>query len=240
VPSLIADKVGGLHLALAVLAGLASRNREGKAVAIEAPMLESIASFLLVEHLGGLSFDPPLGPPGYERLLSPDRRPFATRDGWIAVIPYNGAHWASFLALIGRDDLVDDPRVRDPVQRSRSINMLYGLIADAMPDRTTTEWLELLRDRDIPCAAVNQLADLPRESHLADVGLFRRMIHPSEGELVSVRTPFSVDGSAGAADRAAPRLGEHSRSILADLGYTDAETAALIEGGIVRCLEEGR
>lgn len=236
-PTLIADKVAGLHLVIAVLAGLASRNRDGKAVCIEAPMFESIVSFLLVEHLGGLSFDPPLGPPGYTRLLSPWRKPYATADGWVAIIPYTGVHWQRFLRLIGRDDLADDPMVTDPVQRSRSIDRLYALIEESAPAHTTADWLAMLRDHDIPCAPVNRIEDLPANPHLADVGLFREQQHVSEGTLVSVRTPFSVDGAAGDADSAAPRLGEHSRAVLAELGYGDSDVAGLIECGAVGALD---
>ena len=236
-PTLIADKVAGLHLVIAVLAGLASRNRVGEAVCIEAPMFESIVSFLLVEHLGGLSFDPPLGPAGYTRLLSPWRKPYATADGWIAIIPYTGVHWQRFLRLIGRDELADDRIVTDPVQRSRSIDRLYALIEEAAPARTTADWLDVLREHDIPCAPVNRIEDLLANPQLGDVGMFRRMQHPSEGELVALRSPFSVDGEGGGDDVPAPRLGEHSRPILAELGYAESEVGALIGAGAVGAVD---
>jgi len=238
-PTLIADKVGGLHLAIALLAGLASRNRDGQAVCIEAPMFESIVSFLLVEHMSGLSFDPPLGGAGYSRLLSPYRKPYRTADGWVGIIPYTAAHWERFLRLIGREELADSPLVNDPVERSRDIGTLYALIEQATPARTTSEWLALLRERDIPCAPVNMLEDLTANEHLLDVGMFRRQSHPTEGDLVAPRSPFSVDGDTGDADVPAPRLGEQSRSILDQLGYDAREAEALIASGAVAAFEGG-
>lgn len=229
--TIVADKVGGLHLAIGVLAGLAARARSGEAVCLEAPMFESMVSFLLVEQLAGRSFVPALGPTGYDRLLSPYRKPYRTRDGYIAVIPYNGVHWTRFLQLIGRTDLVGDPRVTDPVQRSRSIDMLYALIEEAVPERTTDEWLKLLGERDIPCAPVNKVESVLDDAHLTDVGMFREIEHPSEGRLLSVRSPFRAGEEL--ADTPAPALGGDSRELLREIGYENDAIDALIANGIV-------
>jgi len=229
--TIVADKVGGLHLAIGVLAALAARERSGEAICLEAPMFESMVSFLLVEQLAGRSFVPPLGSTGYDRLLSPYRKPYRTRDGYIAVIPYNGVHWTRFLKLIGRDDLVGDPRVADPVERSRSINMLYALIEEATPERTTEEWLTLLGERDIPCAPVNRVESVLEDAHLTDVGMFREIEHPSEGRLVSVRSPFRAGHEAP--DTPAPMLGADTREILGEIGYDDEMIDALVASGTV-------
>lgn len=230
--TIIADKVGGLHLAISVLAALAARNRDGKAVAIETPMFESLVSFLMVEQLAGRSFDPPLGGIGYDRLLSPYRKPFRTADGFVSIIPYNAAHWIAFLRLIGRDDLTDDPRVTDSVERSRNIDMLYALIEAATPERTTTDWIAQLKARDVPCAQVNRLEELFDHPHLQAVGLFGREEHPTEGTLNAVRAPFRVSGEADEPDRATPVLGQHSRALLAEAGLDPAAIDVLFQRGV--------
>jgi crotonobetainyl-CoA:carnitine CoA-transferase CaiB-like acyl-CoA transferase len=229
--TIVADKVGGLHLAIGFLAALAARDRTGEAVCLEAPMFESMVSFLLVEQLAGRSFVPPLGPTGYDRLLSPYRKPYRTRDGYIAVIPYNGVHWTHFLKLIGREDLVDDPRVVDPVERSRNIDMLYALIEEAAPMHTTAEWLSLLGARDIPCAPVNRVEALLEDPHLADAGMFREVEHPSEGRLVSVRTPFRA--GAERPDLLPPLIGADTRALLREAGYDDGTIDDLEAAGVV-------
>ncbi|SOB86383.1 Crotonobetainyl-CoA:carnitine CoA-transferase CaiB [Sphingomonas guangdongensis] len=231
--TIIADKVGGLHLALATLGGLLSRARTGEGVKVEAPMFESLVSFLLVEQLAGRSFAPPLGGTGYDRLSSPFRKPHRTADGFISLLPYTTAHWVAFLRLIGRDDLTGDPRVVDPVVRSRSIDTLYAIIADAMPARATADWLQLLRDAGIPSGPVNALEDLFDDPHLADVGLFRAATHETEGELMTVRSPFRTHGGGDTADRLPARLGGDTRAVLRAAGYDDVAIDALIAGGVI-------
>lgn len=235
VSTILADKIGGLHLAIGAIAALAARDRSGEAVCVEAPMFEAMASFLLIEQLAGRSFVPPLGSIGYDRLLSPYRKPFATRDGYVAILPYTGAQWTRFLELIDRADLAADPRVTDPVQRSRNIDMLYALVEQAMPARTTREWLTLLSAHDIPCAPVNRVEDLLEDGHLADVGMIRNVEHPSEGALLSVRSPFRA--GTDQPDRPAPRNGHDTRALLRELGHDDVAIDALIAAGVIAACE---
>lgn len=217
VPTILADKVAGLHFALAIAAGLAARARTGEGAFIETPMYEAMVSFLLPEHLGGATFDPPLGPMGYDRLTSPDRRPFRSADGYLTVMPYTLAHWQRYLRLAGHDALADDPRVVDPEQRSHHVDMLYGIIAAESPRRTTAEWVALLRDADIPHTPVNRMDDLLDDPHLVSAGMFGWLDHPREGRVRTVRSPFAVHGREVRPDRAAPGLDADSAKIRAEL-----------------------
>ena len=238
-PTIIADKVGGLHLAMAVLAALASADRGRKAICIEAPMFESLVSFLMLEQLGGRTFDPPLGGIGYDRLLSPHRKPFRTKDGFISIIPYTAQHWTRFLGLVGLEELAGDRRVLDPVERSRNVDMLYSIIAESTPGRTTNEWIGLLRKLDIPHARVNRLDELLDDPHLRQTGMFTKVEHPTEGSLVSVRSPFSLlEDEPADPDRIAPALGQHTSEILAEAGYDAQAIEDLIEAGAVNVAVE--
>lgn len=203
-PTILCDKVGGLHLALAVLAGVFQQARTGKGCLIEAPMFEGVVSFLMAEHLAGETFRPPLADIGYKRLLSEHRKPFPTKDGHIGVLPYNGKHWASFLSFVGRNDLADADWVQDSASRSENIGELYAIVSAVMPERTTADWLNILHELDIPCTPVNSLRDLLSDSHLTDVELFQDVEHPTEGALKAIRSPFWVDGAAEHPDTPAP------------------------------------
>ena len=207
-PTIVSDKVSGLHLVIAVLAGIVHRERTGEGTAIEAPMFESVVSFLMAEHMGGRGFVPPLGKAGYERLLVADRRPYPTRDGYIAVMPYSAVHWKKFFECVGRHDLADADWVADGAQRSARIGELYRSIAEITPARTSAEWLAMLAKLDIPSAPVNALDDLFDEAHLKAVGLFEEVEHQSEGRIANVRTPFRVADDAPGADTFAPNFGE--------------------------------
>ena len=233
-PSIVADKVMGLHLAFALASGLVHRLKTGKGCAVEAPMFESMVAFLLVEHLAGRSFEPPLGSAGYERLLVKNRRPYRTRDGYIAIMPYTTLQWTRFLECIGRGDLLVLDWVKDPVKRSANVDALYQLIADAAPAKTTEEWLALMKAREIPCGRANSLDDLFDEPHLKAVGLFENVTHPSEGAMHTVRSPFRVSGAAQKPDRPAPRLGDSSEAILLEAGFSAAEVQQLADEGVIR------
>lgn len=232
-PSIVSDKVAGLHLAIAILAGLMSRTRTGQGMCIETPMLEVMASFLMVEQLGGRTFEPPLGGCGYDRLRSPNRRPYETCDGFVSIVPYNAAHWRAFMQIAGKLDLVESALVNDPVARSAGIDGLYAVIAEAAPRWTTEAWLARLRERDIPCARVNGLDDLLDDPHLTAVSLFEPMEHPTEGMLCSVRSPFVVGGEVRSPDRPCPEAGGDSAAILAESGYDPAQVAELMSSRAV-------
>ncbi|RIV80106.1 CoA transferase [Aurantiacibacter xanthus] len=232
VPTILADKVGGLHLALAVLAALASPARGSRPLCIEAPMFESLVSFLMVEQLAGRTFDPPLGGIGYARLLPAHRKPFRTKDGYISLLPYTAQHWSRFLRLVGRDDLCSDPRVTDSVERSRNVGMLSAIIEEFTPHRTTDEWIALLREHDIPHARVNRIEDLLDDPELGVADMITRFEHPTEGTLLSVRSPFNVVGEeAPLEDKCAPALGADTSEVLREAGFDEAAIARLLEQG---------
>jgi crotonobetainyl-CoA:carnitine CoA-transferase CaiB-like acyl-CoA transferase len=238
VPSIVCDKVVGLHLAIAVLAGVAKQREAGAALRIEAPMLETMTSFVLSEHLAGQTLVPPEGGYGYARLTSPNRRPYRTRDGFLAILPYSTRHWQRFFRAAGREDLAEDPRVTDAEQRSLHIDSLYAEVARLALTRSSAEWLETLKAEDVPCARVNTLDELEHDPHLAAVGIFEELTDDTLGAYRQLRSPFRVGGKTGEASpettgRRAPRLGEHSVEVLEEAGYAANAIEALLEAGVL-------
>jgi crotonobetainyl-CoA:carnitine CoA-transferase CaiB-like acyl-CoA transferase len=232
-PSIVADKVMGLHLAFAVVAGLIKRLKTGEGALIETPMFESMVAFLMVEHLAQRTLSPAAGPAGYERLLAKNRRPFKTKDGYIAIMPYTTEQWTRFIESIGRQDLFELDWVRDPAKRSASVDALYQVIADAAPAKSTAEWLAILAELDIPCGRVNTLEELFAEPHLTAVGLFEEYLHPTEGRLTRARSPFRVQAGRQE-DRPPPRVSQDSEAVLTMAGYSKEQIAGLIAKKIVR------
>ncbi len=228
VPTLIGDKTVGLTMVYAVMAALLQRERTGRGQAVEVPMLETMTAFVMAEHMGGLTFEPPLGPPGYARMLAPDRRPHRTADGHICILPYTDRHWRDFFRIAGRPELAADARLADAQTRARHVAELYALVAECVCDAPTAHWLAELKAADIPCGPVNPLAELPDDAHLAAVGFFPLTEHPSEGSIRVVRPPVRFGEADCALRRPAPRLGEHSREILREAGFEEPEIDDLL------------
>ena len=234
VPATMANRTVGLHIVNAVCAGLYRRERTGRGQRVDVPMFESLLQTVLGEHMGGYTFEPQLGEAGYARMLVKERRPYETKDGYVCVLVYNDKQWRAFFELIGRPELLSDPRYATQESRSRNYEAVYGLMIDEMKKRTTAQWMEALERADIPVQRMNSLADIVADPHLAAIGYFRDVEHPSEGRIKSMAVPSEWSESAPAYRRHAPRLGEHTREILAEAGFADAEIGAMIRSGAAK------
>lgn len=230
VPSTIADKVTGLTVAYSIAMALFHRERSGQGCEIEVPMLETMTSFLLTEHLAAAVYADEKRPPGYHRQLVP-RGPYRTANGYVAVLPYSRQQWSELFAAIGRPDMREDPRIVDDAQRSLRVGELYALLSEALPGRTTEEWMALFERLDIPAGRMNRLDEVLSDPHLTAVGFFEEHQHPSEGKIRVPGIPVRVDGERGSIRRLAPRLGEHTREILAEAGLSATEIDALCRSG---------
>ena len=231
VPSLIADKTTGLFAAYAMAAALYHKLATGEGQEIEVPMFESMVSFTFLEHLAGESFVPAQGPPGSTRHATPMRWPFKTKDGHICALPGSDKHWRGMLKAIDREDLWDNPIIKDRTARRENIDAVNALLDDLMVERTTAEWIPLLAEAGVPCMPISTLDDVVTDGHLADVGFWQESDHPSEGRVRLMKPPYTLSKSPADIRRTPPRFGEHTRAILAEHGY-DAET-------IERLLAEG-
>ncbi len=234
VPTLISDRTVGLHVANAISAALYGRERTGKGQAVEVPMFETFAQFLLGDHMAGLTFDPPVGDAGYARVLTPHRRPYATKDGYICVLVHTDKQWRSFLGLIGREDLLTDPRFGDLTTRNAHIHEISGFVADTMRTRTTGEWLAALGQADIPAMPLQTVQSLIEDAHLADSGFFRTVEHPSEGRVRVMGIPSTWSETPPEITRPAPRLGEHSVEVLREAGLAEDEIERMLASGAAR------
>jgi crotonobetainyl-CoA:carnitine CoA-transferase CaiB-like acyl-CoA transferase len=231
VPSLVADKICGLTLVGAVSAALLHRERTGKGQMVEVPMLETITAFNSIEMLGGHAFDPPIGPAGYKRMK--ERRPVRTKDGWLTMLPYSGENWCIFFEAVGHPECIEQFAVRDAVARAKNIDQIYNKMAEIAITRTTAEWEELLLRIDVPHAAFAKITEIAEQPHLKAVGMIATLDHPSEGKIRQARPSARFSDTPAEIRRMPPRLGEHSRAILREAGFTEEDVASMIEKKVV-------
>jgi formyl-CoA transferase len=235
VPAAIADRIVGVTAVGGILASLVARQRTGRGDRLDVPMFETMVAFVLGDHLGGLSFEPPLDDGGYARQLSPERRPYRTRDGYLCAMVYNDKQWENFLRAIGRESLLrSDARFASFVNRSQHIDFVYGELARIFEQRSTAEWMTLLEDADVPMLPMHDFKSVLKDPHLVATGFFAIEQHPSEGAIRTMRMPMRWHGSTPDPARPAPRQGEHSIELLQQAGYDSADIERLIAQGVVQ------
>ncbi|MEK6243203.1 MAG: CoA transferase [Pseudomonadota bacterium] len=234
VPVTLADRSVGLHIVNAVCAALYHREKSGRGQRIDVPMFESLLQTVLGEHLGGHTYQPQTGAPGYLRMLAKERKPYPTKDGYVCVLVYNDKQWRAFFGLIGRPELLSDPRFATHEARSRDFEGGYALVASEMAKRSTNEWIAALEQADIPVQRMNTLDDIIADPHLNAIGYFRSVEHPTEGRIRSMAVPSEWSESPPEYRRHAPRLGEHTREVLREAGLGEAEIEHMIASDAAR------
>jgi crotonobetainyl-CoA:carnitine CoA-transferase CaiB-like acyl-CoA transferase len=228
VPLLICDHVAGEIAAGAILAALVERRTSGQGCSIEVPMFETMATFVLQEHLAQHSFDPPVGPPGDLRLLSPHNKPVKTADGWISFTVNTDPQVRAFLVATDRAHLLDDPRFASVAARARHVGEWFEVRGAALTGRTTAQWLDILQGADLAAQPCHTLDTLPHDPHLTAVGLIAHEQHPTEGRTAAIRSSIRVDDAPLPRRTPAQPRGADTRALLEELGYGAEAIDALL------------
>jgi crotonobetainyl-CoA:carnitine CoA-transferase CaiB-like acyl-CoA transferase len=236
VPNALVDRIVGLTAVGAICASLVHRDKTGRGQRVDIPMFETMAGFVMGDHMGGLTYDPPLDRGGYARHLSPDRRPYKTSDGYICVIVYNDKQWENFFKATGRDDLRNDPKFATFAGRATNIDAVYAELACILETKTTAEWNEILEKADVPVMPMHDLQTLLGDPHIVATSVFPVIDHPTEGRIRSTRVSARWSETSAEPQRLAPRLGEHSAEILQEAGFSTDEVAAMMRDGVTRAV----
>jgi crotonobetainyl-CoA:carnitine CoA-transferase CaiB-like acyl-CoA transferase len=232
VPINVADRVCGVYLVNAVLAALLHRARTGQGQEVEVPMFETMAEFVLSEHIWDDYFDPPTQTKNKIRLF--DRRPYKTKDGYICVMASTDRMFFAFCDLVGRPELKEDARFSERSQRAANLKEVYKITEEALAARTSAEWLDLLEKADIPASPMHSLETLLEDPHLDDVDFFQIEEHPSEGRVRTMKLPMHFSASPAKNHRPTPRVGEHTVEVLREAGLSTQEIEKLVADGVVR------
>ena len=227
-PTVMADKSAGLMAATGLTAAIIQRLRTGSGVYMEIGMFESMVAYTLVEHQFGASFVPPAGSAGYTRVISAERKPFRTQDGYICMLAYTDKQWHAFWQLAGRPEVADDARYRGINKRTQNVDSLYATAGATIAERSSAEWLKVLGEAEIPCGPINTFEDLRSDPHLSEIGFFRPYQHPSEGSLEVLDSALRFNRESLPIRHHQPRLGEHSESVLRDAGLSEGEIEAAL------------
>ncbi|WP_053160574.1 CaiB/BaiF CoA-transferase family protein [Pseudomonas sp. P1.8] len=231
VPMLICDHVVGEIAAGAIMSALYGRRQTGEGVSLEIPMFETMSAFVLQEHLAQQSFDPPVGPGGDQRLLSPYNKPVQTADGWISFTVNTDSQVRAFLAAVGKAGLIVDKRFATVAGRAAYVHEWFEIRGAPLLQKTTSEWLADFKAADIAAKPCHTLETLPTDPHLQAVGLINHELHPSEGKTAWIRSTVKYNGSYLSAGAPSQPKGWETNALLAELGFDADQINELVTSG---------
>ncbi len=231
IPTIIADKISGVHAAYAIVLALLHRLRSGQGQQVDVAMFETMAAFNMLEHQWGHAFEPPIGPMGYVPVRSAARRPYRTLDGFLALLPYSNTHWKRFFELAGEPQIMQDPRFATFAARQEHFRAVWDEIERQVARKSNAEWIRLLTPEDIPFSPVNDIEDLPRDPHLNSVHFWQLLEHPTEGMLRLPANPIGMSVTPPGITRLPPNLGEHGADILRECAYGEDDIRQLLAPG---------
>jgi crotonobetainyl-CoA:carnitine CoA-transferase CaiB-like acyl-CoA transferase len=239
-PMVICDHVAGEIAAGSILAALVSRQKTGEGCSIEVPMFETMAAFVLQEHLAQHSFDPPVGPPGDQRLLNAQNRPVQTADGWISFTINTDSQVRAFLTAIARPDLLDDPRFNSVSARAINVNQWFALRGAPLTNKSTAQWLKEFQAVDIAAQPCHTLESLRTDEHLLAVDLLGTEQHPTEGKVATIRSTIRFDQTNPALGTVSQPRGWETNEVLGELGYNQQEVKQLLLTGAAFSSKQAR
>ena len=235
VPSAMVDKLCGLTIVYAILAAVIHRNNTGQGQQVEVAMFDAALAFNLVEHLAQAAV--PGGSPGYARILTKHRGPHRTRDGYLAVMPYEDKHWRALYRFADREEDLSQPWFADHRARFADPDRVYGSLADVISERTTEEWVAVCTENGIPFGRVASIWELVADP-ARNRGLLTEQKHPVIGPYVEIGPPVRYERTPMSVRRPAPLVGQDTVDVLEGANLSRAEIDSLLATGAAKQSEE--
>jgi crotonobetainyl-CoA:carnitine CoA-transferase CaiB-like acyl-CoA transferase len=222
------DKLVGYVLASSIGMALFRRERTGKGQEVHVPMLETVLSFTMVEHLWGacIGKEDEFGL-GYPRMMSPNRRPYPTKDGFVCLLSNTDEQWRRMLNAVDLGAVAEDPKFKRLEHRMPNIAELLDILAKQLSTYTTAELRARLDSADIPNGEVASLEEILASDYLAGQNFFPTVSPTGEPPIVTTAVPVSYSESPGAIRYSAPRLAQDAADILGEVGYGPDEIEQL-------------
>jgi len=229
----IADINAGILAALGILAAIVARTKTGRGQVVETSLMEAAVqqTFWQAAMFFATGVNP--GPTGSAHILTAPYQAFPTRDGWINVGGANQSNWERIVKVIGLPHLAQDARFRTNGDRMKNLDALTPLIAQRLRERSSGDWIREFEAAGVPVGPVNRIGEMLADPQVAAREMVVEVEHPRAGRMKTLGTPIKFSDTPGAVRRAAPTLGQHTREVLGELGYSAREIEALEREGAV-------
>ena len=228
--TILPDKLTAITASQAITVALLARERTGEGQHVRLSMLEAVLAFLWASDMSGQTF---VGDePAKQEAASATDLIYQTADGYMTVAVQTDRQWAGLAQAVGHLEWLDDPRFKTPALRAQNVDERLRLTQEALLARPTAEWLDIITKANVPCAPVLTRNEVIRHPQVDALGLVVEYDHPAAGRLRQARAAARFSKTPAEIRHGAPALGEDTERVLAELGYSAAEIAALRGGGV--------
>jgi crotonobetainyl-CoA:carnitine CoA-transferase CaiB-like acyl-CoA transferase len=229
----ITDITAGILAAMAVLAAYVHRLKTGEGQAVDTSLFEAGVVQTYWQTAISLATGQSPGPMGSAHPLNAPYQAFETADGWITVGAANQANWLRLVEVLDAPDLGQDSRFLDNSLRMANLKALEEALTTYFKMRSSTEWLAKLDAAGVPAGPVLTIPQMLEDPQTLARDMLQTVDHPFLGPVQTLGSPVKFSKTPGSVDCASPLLGQHSRQILAEHGYTDDEIDDLIRQGVI-------
>ncbi len=229
----LTDITAGILGAMGVSAAYARKLQTGEGQRVDTSLFEAGIVHTYWQSAIAFATGRSPGPMGSAHPLNAPYQAFETADGWLNVGAANQANWLRLLEVIEAPELAGDGRFADNQARITNLEALVELLAPYFAARPTGDWLARLEAAGVPAGPVLSVGQMHADPHALARGMVTEVAHPKAGRVKTLGLPIAFSETPGKVARGAPLYGEHSRAVLAELGYGEAEIEQLIEAGVV-------
>jgi crotonobetainyl-CoA:carnitine CoA-transferase CaiB-like acyl-CoA transferase len=231
----VTDITAGILAALGCVSAYVERLRTGTGQRVDTSLFEAGITHTYWQSAIAFATGVAPGPMGSAHPLSAPYQAFATADGWINIGAANQANWDRFTRVIEAPELRDDPRFKDNRARMTNLALLIETLAPHLKRRGSADWLARFEAAGVPAGPVLSITEMHADPQAQAREMIVETLHPKAGRTRAIGLPIKLSTTPGGSRRPAPLFGQHTREVLAEAGYSDAEIAALAKAGAVIC-----
>ena len=233
----ITDITAGILGAMGVAAAYAERLETGRGQRVDTSLFEAgIVQTYWASAIAFATGQPPR-PMGSAHPLNAPYQTFRTQDGWLNVGAANQVNWLRLVKVIGAPELAEDSRFLENADRMTNLPALVAALAPHLASRTTADWLARLEAAGVPAGPVLDIAEMHEDPQTLARDMVVEVEHSRLGPVETLGLPVKFSATPGGVRHGAPLYGEHSRAVLAEFGFSDAEIERLVEADVIAVSE---
>jgi len=229
----VADINAGILAAVGILAAYAHRQRTGQGQVVDTSLMEAALQQTYWHAAIYFATGNSPGPTGSAHLLTAPYQAFETKDGWINIGGANQANWERIAEVLGHPEWRDDPRFATNSARMANLAALTGLMNKVLVARTKADWIAAFDAAGVPVGPVHSIGEALEHPQTRARDMVVELVHPQAGATRALGCPIHFSATSTSVTRPAPLLGEHTRELMREYGYDDAEVEALVRDGVV-------